>query len=202
MTYVIGIAGGSGSGKSTFLEKLKANLDQVSVTFVSQDDYYHPRDQQHTDENGIKNFDLPSSINSDLLVQHLLQLSSGESIELKEYTFNNELKTPTVKTITPSPVIIVEGLFIYHITDVAQMCNLKLFVDAPTDLKIIRRINRDQNERNYPLDDVLYRYQHHVVPSYQKFIAPYREDCDIIINNKSKMEEAVKVVSQYINSLI
>jgi len=202
MTYVIGIAGGSGSGKSTFLEKLKANLDQDSVTFVSQDDYYHPRDQQHTDENGIKNFDLPSSINSDLLVQHLLQLSSGESIELKEYTFNNELKTPTVKTITPSPVIIVEGLFIYHFTDVAQMCNLKLFVDAPTDLKIIRRINRDQNERNYPLDDVLYRYQHHVVPSYQKFIAPYREDCDIIINNKSKMEEAVKVVSQYINSLI
>jgi len=202
MAYVIGIAGGSGSGKSTFLEKLKANLDHKSFTMVSQDDYYHPRDQQLIDDNGIKNFDLPTSIDSDLLLEHLQQLRQGLSITKQEYTFNNDEKTAAVKVIEPSPVIIIEGLFIYHFTTIADLCDLKLFVDAPTDLKIIRRINRDQTERNYPLDDVLYRYQHHVVPSYAKYIAPYRDDCDLIINNKSKMDEAAKVVSSYINSLV
>lgn len=202
MAYVIGIAGGSGSGKSTFLEKLKANLNQENVTMVTQDDYYHSRDQQMKDENGIQNFDLPTSIDSELLLLHLQQLRQGQSITKEEYTFNNEEKTAIVKQINPSPVIIVEGLFIYHFTAVADLCDLKLFIDAPTDLKIIRRINRDQNERNYPLEDVLYRYQHHVVPSYAKYIAPYRDDCDLIINNKSKMDEAIKVVSTFVNSLV
>ncbi len=201
MAYVIGIAGGSGSGKSTFLKQLKANLDEDCFTMVTQDDYYHPREHQITDENGIKNFDLPTSIDSDLLLTHLQQLRQGHSVSKQEYTFNNDKVIPTVKTLNPSPVIIVEGLFIYHFVEVAKLCDLKLFIDAPTDLKIIRRIKRDQDERNYPLDDVLYRYQHHVVPSYTDYIAPYRDDCDLIINNKSKMNEAVRVVSTFINSI-
>lgn len=200
MAYVIGVSGGSGSGKSTFIRKLMKNLSDQPVTFVSQDDYYLPREQQVEDDNGVKNFDLPTSIDSLLLTQHLGQLANGIDVSKEEYTFNNTQKKASIKHFKANPVIIIEGLFIYHFEEIAQMCDLKLFIDAPIDLRIIRRINRDQVERNYPLDDVLYRYQHHVSPAYEIYILPYRDSCDIVINNISGMQTAVNLITTYISS--
>lgn len=202
MAYVIGISGGSGSGKSTFLKSLMEQFTDSHVTFISQDDYYLTREEQVMDGNGIKNFDLPTSIDSELLTNHLQTLMSGNDVTKQEYTFNNALKEPTIKHFKSNPIIVIEGLFIYHFTEIAAMCDMKLFIDAPTDLRIIRRINRDQVERNYPLDDVLYRYQHHVSPAYDSFIAPYRDTCDIIINNIDGMDSAIELMTTHINQLI
>ena len=202
MAYVIGISGGSGSGKSTFLRSLMEQFTDSPVTFISQDDYYLTRDQQVTDPKGIKNFDLPTSIDSKLLTEHLRTLMSGTDVSKEEYTFNNALKEPKIKHFKANPVIVIEGLFIYHFQEIAEMCDMKLFIDAPTDLRIIRRINRDQVERNYPLDDVLYRYQHHVSPAYESYILPYRDTCDIIINNINGMDSAIQLMSSHIKKLI
>ena len=202
MAYVIGISGGSGSGKSTFLMSLMDQLSDSAVTFISQDDYYLTREQQVPDSNGIKNFDLPTSIDSELLTEHLQKLMSGTDVSKQEYTFNNPLKDATTKHFKSNPVIVIEGLFIYHFQKIAEMCDMKLFIDAPTDLRIIRRINRDQVERNYPLDDVLYRYQHHVSPAYESYILPYRDSCDVIINNVNGMDSAIQLLTTHIKHLI
>lgn len=196
--YVIGLAGGSGSGKTTFMESLKQQLEGFPVTFISLDDYYLPREEQYVDENGIKNFDLPSSIDSEALLNDIQKLKSGEKILRTEYTFNNEKKAPKMIEFESNPIIIIEGLFIYHYEELFKMIDLKLFVNAPPYSKIIRRIKRDRLERNYPLDDVLYRYQHHVMPSYEQYIQPYMDKSDLVINNLMNMDASLEVVLGFI----
>ncbi len=196
--YVIGLAGGSGSGKTTFMESLKLRLDGFGVTFISLDDYYLPRDKQHVDENGIKNFDLPTSIDSHALLEDITKLRSGQHVTRQEYTFNNEAKEAKMIEFRSNPIIIIEGLFIYHYTELRGILDLKLFVHAPPYSKIIRRIKRDRVERNYPLDDVLYRYQHHVMPSYEQYIQPYMSECDIVINNLTNMDASLEVIYGFI----
>ena len=153
--YIIGIAGGSGSGKSTFVQNLKQKFTSEEVCIVTLDNYYIPRDEQVTDENGYKNFDLPGSIDSKALLDDLNKLKRGIEIEQIEYVFNNEKAVATTITIKPAPVIIIEGLFIYHYEDLRSIFDLKLFIHAKENLKLIRRIKRDQKCRNYPLEDVI-----------------------------------------------
>jgi len=149
--FIIGITGGSGSG------------------FISQDDYYVPREEQYTDKQGKKNFDLPRSIDKKAFRKDIEKLIAGESIIKKEYVFNNELKTPRMLTFHSAPILIVEGLFVFHYKKIQRLLDLKIFLHAKENLKVIRRVKRDRIERNYPLDDVLYRYENHVLPSFEKY---------------------------------
>ena len=112
--YIIGISGGSGSGKTSFLRGLKKRLEGKDVCFISLDNYYLPRDEQHTDKEGIKNFDLPESINAADLRKDIDQLIKGNIVTKTEYVFNNEQATPTTIELKPAKVLVVEGLFIYH----------------------------------------------------------------------------------------
>jgi len=201
MPYLIGISGGSGSGKTSFLKGLKKCLDSDQATFISFDDYYKPREVQHKDLAGISNFDLPESMDIEAFVKDLDSLENGKSIKRLEYVFNNEEATPKHLEIKSSKVIIIEGLFIYHYLSLKNKFDLKLFVNADDELKIIRRIKRDKEERNYPLEDVLYRYKNHVIPSYRQYIQPYIQDMDIIINNNHSFEQSLKVICQFIKSL-
>lgn len=198
--YIIGITGGSGSGKTTFLREITKGFSSEQICIISQDDYYRPREEQQLDTEGIKNFDLPDSINSDALVKDLKKLISGNTIERLEYTFNNSEKVPDKIVLKPAPILIIEGLFIFHYPAVAELLELKLFVEAKETLKVIRRIKRDRVERNYPLEDVLYRYAKHVSPAYERFILPYKSDADIIINNNSNFNSGVDVVKGFIQS--
>lgn len=202
MAKLIGICGGSGSGKTSFVNALKSNLEGNSVCFISFDNYYKPRDEQQIDENGIKNFDLPESMEMDQFLKDLEQLKSGQSIVQKEYTFNNELATPKDITIKSAPLIVIEGLFIYHFEALRKQFDLKLFISADDEIKIIRRIRRDQLERNYPLDDVLYRYKNHVIPSYKLYIEPYLDEMDLIVNNNRTYDRAAEVITAYAMSLL
>ena len=198
--YIIGICGGSGSGKTSFIRQLRDRFSEDDLCIVSQDDYYKPREEQKKDAEGIINFDLPKSIDKKAFRKDLDLLISGESIEKPEYVFNNDKAIAKMMTIKPAPVIVVEGLFVFHFKRIACLFDLTVYINAKENLKIIRRIKRDQLERNYPLDDVLYRYQHHVLPSYEQFIEPYKESADIVVNNNNNFSDGLDVVSGFLQS--
>lgn len=201
-SYIIGIAGGSGSGKTSFVAALKEAYTSDQLCFISLDDYYRSRDKQLTDENGVKNFDLPESIKADELVDDLRKLSSGETITKVKYTFNNAEAEEVSMNISSAPILIIEGLFIYHYEALKNKFDLKLYIDARDELKLIRRIKRDKTERNYPLEDVIYRYEHHVMPSYRKYIGKYKDQTDLIINNNQDFTKGLKVVKVYIDAIL
>lgn len=195
---ILGVTGGSGSGKTTFIRELRSSFDISDVCILSLDNYYKKRNEQVLDENGIHNFDLPDSIKSDELLQDIQALLKGDTVHRQEYTFNNADATPVMKTYLPAPVIIVEGLFVMHYPEIRRLMDVKIFVEAKENIKIARRIQRDRLERNYPLEDVLYRYQYHVSPSYEQYIAPYKELCDIVILNNYNFINAFKIIKSFI----
>ncbi|MGB3545978.1 MAG: uridine kinase, partial [Saprospiraceae bacterium] len=183
--FLIGITGGSGSGKTSFIDQLRRGFHEDDVCVISQDDYYRPREEQAADAQGIINFDRPRSIHKGEFTRDVQALLAGKTVTRREYTFNNELATPALLTFRPAPVIIVEGLFVFHFKKMRKLLDLKVYLHAKENLKIIRRIKRDQIERNYPLEDVLYRYENHVLPAFESYIKPYTEEADLIINNNT-----------------
>lgn len=198
--FIMGITGGSGSGKTTFVRELKSRFGDESVCLISQDDYYRPINEQFKDSEGIENFDLPKSIDKEAFVRDIERLIAGETVERPEYVFNNDSAICKTLTFRPAPVIIVEGIFVFHFKKVRNLLDLKIFLHAKENLKVIRRIRRDQVERNYPLDDVLYRYQNHVLPTFERYIQPYMDEADIIINNNKHFSTALNVVAGFVES--
>lgn len=200
--FLIGITGGSGSGKTTFIRQLRKGLDEDQVCYLSMDDYYVPREEQKKDKNGIYNFDLPRAIHREEFVRDLKRLCKGKTVKRREYVFNNELAKPRTLVFKPAPVIIVEGLFVFHYKELRKMLDLRIFLHAKDNLKVVRRIKRDRVERNYPLDDVLYRYEHHVLPAYEKYVGPYKEKADIIVNNNTDFNMGIRVVRAFVEKLL
>jgi uridine kinase len=196
--FIIGVTGGSGSGKTTLIKQLRQLFPENALCVISQDEYYKPRDEQWVDANGYKHFDLPTSIDDKAFLKDIKKLLKGEIIEKQEYVFNNQDATPVMKYFRPAPIIVVEGLFVFHYPAIKALFNLKLFVFAEENLKIIRRIRRDQVERGYPIEDVLYRYEHHIVPSYQQFIEPYLKESDLILNNNNSLTPSLSVLVGYL----
>lgn len=199
---VIGITGGSGSGKTTFIKLLREPFQDKDVCVISQDDYYKPRSVQKKDEQGVVNFDLPNSIDKKSFLLDIEKLLAGQVVERVEYTFNNEQANPKTLLFKPAPVIIVEGLFVFHYRKINALLDLRVFLHAKENLKVIRRIRRDQMERNYPIDDVLYRYENHVMPSFEKYVQPHVEHSDLIVNNNKDFNMGLKVVQGFIKNFL
>jgi uridine kinase len=199
-SFIIGISGGSGSGKTSFIRQIRDHFSENDVCFLSQDDYYKPRDMQKEDENGIKNFDLPESIEMDEFYFDLVRLTNGMAVERQEYTFNNENKDPHIVHLKPAPVIIAEGLFLFSDPKIFNMLDLKILIHATDTQKIIRRIKRDRVERNYPLEDVLYRYEHHVLPSFESYIFPFFNKVDLIVNNNKSFDMGRDMLIAYLHN--
>ena len=200
--YIIGIAGGSASGKTSFLKDLKDKMPKGSVCVISQDNYYKPKEEQQTDENGEVNFDLPESIDRNHFYDDLKKLRQGDTIKIKEYTFNNNDKKPGHLLVKPSPVIVMEGLFIFHYEEIKKALDLRIYIDAHESVKLERRIKRDSQERGYPEKTVRYQWDNHVMPSYKKFLRPYRDDCHIIITNNSHYTKGLQVLTNHLTSLL
>ena len=200
--YIIGITGGSGSGKTLFINKIMENFSNEEVSLVSQDNYYKPRDQQPIDEKSVHNFDKPESIDIAQFTHDLKKLINGEIIRIKEYTFNNPELDPKIIEFQPAPVIILEGIFILYVEEISELIDLKIFIDAREHIMLKRRIIRDQKERGYDLDDVLYRYEHHVMPAFNQYILPYKDFSDIIVNNHKNFDEGIKVIRSHISSVL
>ncbi len=194
---VVGITGGSGSGKTMFMKQLMASLPQSALH--SLDNYYIEIHKQPIDQEGVENFDTPSSLDATRFEEDLQKLIAGESIELKEYTFNNDKSTSKLIRIDSQPIILVEGIFVFHFDQIRDLLDLKLYIEAPDYLMMKRRIIRDAKERGYDLDDVLYRYEHHVTPAYEKYIEPSKKWADLIIPNHENFDVALKVISAFLN---
>ena len=196
--YVVGIAGGSASGKTSFLTRLKDSLPPGSVSIISQDNYYKPKDQQLLDENGEVNYDLPTSIDKEAFIADLNALLNGSSVEIIEYCFNKEGAVPKKIIVEPAAILVVEGLFVFHYPELRKLINLRVYLDVREDIKLERRIKRDRDERGYPEAVVRYQWEHHVLPSYKKFLKPYRDDSHIIITNNITFDKGLTVLSDHL----
>ncbi|MBJ2175423.1 uridine kinase [Aureibaculum algae] len=196
---VIGIAGGTGSGKTTVVNQIINELANEDVTVISQDSYYHETDNLSITERAKINFDHPRAIDFDLLVKHIAQLKKGKTILQPVYSFAMHNRTKdTVKTHA-SKVLIVEGILIFSHKDLRDMMDIKVFVHADSDERLIRRLKRDITERARDMDEVLQRYQSTLKPMHDQFIEPMKEYADIIIPNNKYNTVAIDIVRTIIN---
>jgi uridine kinase len=200
--YLVGITGGSASGKTTFLRRLLASFPEEDICLISQDNYYHPRDKQFVDAQGVHNFDLPASIDAAAYADDVLRISQGQEVRRTEYTFNNAAVTPKELVFRPAPIVVVEGIFVFHFEEIAKLLDLKVYIDAQEHVKLHRRIIRDRDERGYDLADVLYRYTHHVAPTYEKFIAPYKHEADIVVPNNRHFDKGLEVLVGFLQAKV
>ena len=198
--YIVGITGGSASGKTYFLKSLFNAFSREELCLVSQDNYYKAREFQPLDEKGISNFDLPESIDSTSFANDIKELTLGKKVERQEYTFNNPAAVPKMLVLNPAPVIVVEGIFAFYFPEVRELLDLKVFIEADEHIRLSRRILRDHEERGYGLDDVLYRYEKHVAPTYNKYILPFRSEANFIIPNNTSCNTALEVLITFLKS--
>ncbi len=196
---IIGIAGGTGSGKTTVVNQILNQLSADEICVISQDSYYKATDELTYEQRTKINFDHPKAIDFDLLVKHLKELKKGNTIDQPVYSFvtHNRLKD-TLKT-HPRKVVIVEGILIFNNLELRDMFDIKIFVHADTDERLIRRLRRDIKERGRDLDEVLNRYQDTLKPMHQQFIEPTKNYADIIIPNDKHNTVAIDIVRTVIN---
>ncbi len=199
---IIGIAGGTGCGKTTVVDQILNQLPEGEVGIISQDSYYQDTTHLSYDERVKINFDHPRSIDFELLVDHLKELKNGNPIEQPVYSFVKHNRTSdTIKTL-PRKVMIVEGILILTNPELRDMFDIKIFVHADSDERLIRRLKRDIAERGRDINEVLTRYQNTLKPMHQQFIEPMKEYADIIIPNNKYNTVAVDIVKTIINEKI
>ncbi|AUC22249.1 MULTISPECIES: uridine kinase [Polaribacter] len=196
---IIGIAGGTGSGKTTVVNQIIKQLPTGEVCVISQDSYYNETVNLSYEERSKINFDHPRAIDFDLIVKHLKKLRLGKTIEQPVYSFvTHNRTTDTIKT-HPRKVVIVEGILILNNEALRDLFDIKIFVHADTDERLIRRIRRDITERGRDIDEVLNRYQDTLKPMHLQFIEPTKNFADIIIPNNKHNTVAIDVVRTVIN---
>ena len=200
--YFVGIAGGSASGKTTFIRKISEVFSVHEVCVISQDHYYKPISEQQADENGEINFDLPEAIDFRRMLKDIRSLQKGKSVDLVEYTFNNPGKFPKKLTWLPTPVILIEGLFIFHDKKLSSLFDLKIFIDANEEIKLNRRLERDFTERAMSHEQIMYQWNNHVKPAYEQYLLPYRENVDMIILNNTHFDNSFDIIVNYFKNLI
>jgi uridine kinase len=196
---VLGIAGGTGSGKTTVVNQIIKHFPLDEVCVISQDSYYRATDNLSYEERTKINFDHPRAIDFELLVRHLKELKSGKIIEQPVYSFVTHNRTIDTIQTHPRKVVIVEGILIFNNEELRNLFDIKIFVHAETDERLIRRIRRDITERGRDIDEVLNRYQDTLKPMHQQFIEPTKNFADIIIPNDKFNTVAVDIVRTVIN---
>lgn len=195
--YVVGVTGGSASGKTSFLRELGQLFTPEEVCILSQDNYYKPAAAQTLDANGHINYDLPSCLDLDAFHNDVVTLKEGKEVRRREYRFQHEDQLGDWLSFKSAPIIIIEGLFIFYRQDIAKQFNLKIFVEAKEELQLQRRLKRDTEERNIPADFVIYQWDNHVMPAYREYLEPYKSEADIIINNNAHFQNSLKVVEDH-----
>ncbi len=199
---VIGIAGGTGSGKTTVVNKILQQLNIEGVNVLSQDNYYLDNPTLTLQEREVLNYDHPKSIDFDLLIKHVKALKNGENIEQPLYSFVTHSRTGDFVSIDPRNVLIVEGILVLTNSELLKEYDLKVFVHADSDERLIRRIRRDTQERGRDLQEVLHRYQTTLKPMHQEFIEPSKNEADLIIPNMKQNTVAIDFLSTVINNTL
>ncbi|RZJ54554.1 MAG: uridine kinase [Flavobacterium sp.] len=199
---IIGLAGGTGSGKTTVVHQIMNELPDTEVGVISQDSYYKETHNLSFDERALINFDHPRAIDFELLVKHLKALKAGETIDQPVYSFIQHNRTDDTVSTHPRKVMIVEGILILTNPELRELFDIKIFVHADSDERLIRRLKRDISERGRDIDEVLNRYQNTLKPMHEQFIEPSKAFADIIIPNDKYNTVAIDVVRAVINQRI
>jgi len=199
---IIGIAGGTGSGKTTVVHQIMNELPQNEVGIISQDSYYKENKNLSFDERALINFDHPRAIDFELLVSHLKELKAGNNVNQPVYSFVTHNRTDDFILTHPRKVMIVEGILILTNPELRDLFDVKIFVNADSDERLIRRLKRDIAERGRSMEEVLSRYQSTLKPMHQQFIEPTKAYADIIIPHDKYNTVAIDVVRAVINQRI
>ncbi len=178
--YTIGIAGGSGSGKSTFADQLKARYG-AHIATLSCDSYYLPHEELTFDERKQLNFDAPEALDIPLMVAHIRALRAGESIDHPVYNFKTHTRDPETVHLDPPDILILDGILLYHFDDLRVLIDLKVYVDTDADERILRRAHRDMRERERTLPDIIAQYLATVKPMHERYVEPTKKYADIIL---------------------
>ena len=189
---IIGICGGTGSGKTTIARKIVEAVGKENVVLVEQDSYYRNLADMPLDERRQANFDHPDSIDSDMLVNHIRRLKQNLTVEMPLYDFKTHMRSDQIEIIEPKPVVIVEGILIFAETRVLDLLDVRVFVDTPDDIRFIRRLQRDIAERGRTAESVIAQYYRTVRPMHHEFVEPSKRNADIIVPEGGQMGVCVE----------
>ncbi len=181
MSLIIGISGGTGSGKTTVANRILETVEASEVVFIQQDSYYRNLKDLPLDYRQVANFDHPDALDNDLLVNHVRRLKAGEPIELPIYDFKTHTRLNETRTVEPKPIVIVEGILIFADPRLLEQMDIKVFVDTPDDIRFIRRLRRDIAERGRTVESVIEQYIATVRPMHTQFVEPSKRYADVII---------------------
>ena len=194
---IIGIAGGSGSGKTTLTNQLATQFSD-QVTIVKHDNYYKAHNDMDYEERCRLNYDHPNAFDTDLLIEHLKKLKTGERVECPVYDFTIHNRSQDTITIVPNKVIIVEGILIFENKELCDLMDLRIFVDTDADLRIIRRIKRDVLERARSLESVMNQYMDTVKPMHEQYVEPSKKNANIIVPENAYNPPAMEMIRNHI----
>lgn len=202
MTLIVGIAGGSGSGKTTVARKVAERLTDVSVASVSMDAYYRNMTQLTLEERKQLNWDHPDVVDMQLLGDQLEALARGEMIRKPVYDFVNHLRSPRTEAVASADVIVVDGILLFWDARIREICDFKIFVDVEADIRLIRRIGRDMRVRGRQLKDILDQYMHTVRPMHEEFVEPSKHFADVIVPHGGYNEVAIGMIAAKIQERV
>ncbi len=197
---LIGVAGGTGSGKSTFAERLLA-LFPGEITIISFDNYYKPQDHLTMEDRVKTNYDCPDALDTELLIEHLSALRRGESVLVPNYDFKIHTRKSERTEVSPSPIMIIDGILAFHDERLRNMFDIKIFADVDADDRILRRLRRDVTERGRDIDGVISQYLETVKPMHRIYVEPTKKYADIIINggkNKTALDIVAARISKHL----
>jgi uridine kinase len=181
LSLIIGICGGTGSGKTTVANRILESVSADEVVFIQQDSYYRNLTDLPLDYRNVANFDHPDALDNDLLVNHVRRLKAGERVELPLYDFRTHSRMNETRHVEPKPIVIVEGILIFADPRLLEQMDIKVFVDTPDDIRFIRRLRRDLDERGRTLESVIEQYVVTVRPMHMQFVEPSKRHADVII---------------------
>jgi uridine kinase len=178
---IVGVAGGSGSGKTTVVRRIVESLGPNEVTVLDHDRYYRDRNDLRLEERAALNYDHPDALETDLLVRHVRELKAGRSVEVPRYDFTRHARLPETERFAPRRAVIVEGILVFTSAELRQLMDIKVFVDTDSDTRFIRRLMRDVADRGRTMDSVIEQYQSTVKPMHLEFVEPSKRYADVII---------------------
>jgi uridine kinase len=198
----LGVAGGTGSGKTTVAEAILSAVGRERIAFLAQDNYYRDVEWGGPQEIAAHNFDHPNAVDSELMVEHLERLKRGRPIDLPVYDFVRHRRTDRVRRIEPRPVVLVEGILLYAEPAVRDLLDFKIYVDTDPDVRLVRRIRRDMSERGRSVADVLCQYMTTVRPMHLEFVEPSKRWADVIVPEGGENHVALAMVVARIEQLL
>lgn len=199
---IVGIAGGTGSGKTTVAKRIAASLPSAAVTTIEHDAYYRDRSELSAEDRSQLNYDHPESLETELLVTHLDRLRAGESIDVPIYDFKEHKRSVESRPVSPTPIVLVEGILVFVDAKLRERMDMKLFVDTDADIRIFRRIRRDMEHRGRTFDSVREQYYKTVRPMHLEFVEPSKRTADLIIPEGGNNAVALDLIITKLHSLL